>query len=208
MSNRADEPQTGTGLYRGPGETWPPQASERVPQTEFDGGWDNSGEAFLKMKDAIDQLGRAVAAATHPDGPTGTASGNTDASGNLYLPVYTVAAGEIFCLSRANVEAAGYNPGAVYTSAAAFAAFYATDSDIAPGGILTGVAAALQGSLLAFAPTVAAAQLFPWQYCSNDSYGCKVRGPSRLVLVVSGGPTTRLITVRYQGVLQRERGIV
>jgi len=209
MSNRADEPQTGVGLYRGPGERWPGPPSEHAPVAPFDAGMDETEvESFLAVRKQIDELGRTLAQLVPPDSPAGIASGNTDASGNLFLIVYATAAGEQFRLTRAVAEAYGYTPAVPYSNASAWVGLYATAQQIAPGGTFTGIANALQGDMVAFGPPAAGGPILPFMYTAVESEAPEVRGPRLLVLVVAGGPASTRVTLHYQGTLRRERGIV
>jgi hypothetical protein len=208
MSNRADEPQEGVGLYRGPGERWPGPPSEHAPVAPFGPFGEQEAESFLAMRDRIDELGRTLAQLVPPDAPTGVASANTNSDGNLFLVVYKVAAGEQFRATRLDVEAYGYTPAVPYANAAAWVAGYSTEADQVPGGTFTGVGNALQGGQLFFGPPVAGEPILPFLYTAQESEAPEVRGPNLLALVIVGGPASTRVTVRYQGTLRRERGIV
>jgi hypothetical protein len=206
MSVDADTPQEGIGLWRGPGERWAGPPGERAPEGAFDGDGGNIAAQFVALRESLENLGRAIASATEEDPPTGVASGNTDASGNLWLPIYACAAGQQFRLHRAVVEAQGSSP--TSPSSAGWYGFYASDSDIAPGGTFTNIGDVLQGSLKDFAPATAGGPTFPAVFTDNSMQAAEVRGPKHLILVVVGGPATKRITVNYQGSLRRARGIV
>ena len=172
----------------------------------FDDAQDPVANAWIAMADELQKFGRLLA--TQPqDGPSGVASGNTDASGNLFLIVYKVASGEQFRLTRALCEAAGQTPASPFSAAAAWVAMYATDLDQAPGGTVVGIANAMQGGQVMFGPPVAGGPILPFLYTSEESNASEIRGPANLVLVVTAGPATARITVRYQGTLRRPAGI-
>jgi len=207
MSNRADEPQTGVGLYRGPGERWPGPPSEHAPVAPFDAGTDETEvESFLAVRKQIDELGRTLAQLVPPDEPTGIASGNTDASGNLFLVVYKVAAGEQFRLTRAVVECQGYTPASPYSNASAWGAFYELDTDTISS--FTAIGDVLQGAMKDLFPQTAGGPMFPAVFTDQGMQAAEIRGPRTLILVVASGPATKRVTVNYQGALKRQRGIV
>ena len=129
--NRNYQGETGLGEYRGPGQRWQGPPSERAPERPFDAAVDNSGQAWLDLSESIAELGRALASRPQ-DGPTGIASGQTDADGMLAMIVYKVAAGEQFRLRRATVEAQGFSPAAPYSASDAWLGFYALAQDLAP----------------------------------------------------------------------------
>jgi hypothetical protein len=203
MTVNADVPQEGLGLWRGEGRRWEGPPSERAPARPFTA--DDIPEQFEKLRLSIEQLGRLLSA-TEPDAPSGVASGNTDASGMLFLPVYAVAAGMEFRLHRAVVEAQGSSP--TSPSSAGWYGFYGVGMDQAPGGTVTAtINDLLQGALLDFAPASAGGATFPAIFTDNSMQAAEVRGPQRLALVVVSGPATKRITVRYQGSLKRAHGI-
>ena len=199
-------PQEGVGLWRGPGENWQAPPGERAPEAAFDGN-DPVAAAVVSMQGAIDDLGRKLAAAFPYDGPTGVASGNTDASGNLWLPVYQIGAGLIFKAHRLVVEAAGYTPASPYTNASAWLGFYSFGQDVLPGGTYTGIANTMQGALKEFAPATSGGQLLPALFTDNGAQASEVRGPNHLILLVVGGPASARVTVNYQGSLRPAHGI-
>src|SRR5205823_4228038 len=84
-------------------------------------------EEYTKLAEAIDALGRQIVATTNPNDPSGTASGNTDGSGNAVIGVYQVSDGMEFRASRVVIEASGYTPSAPYT-AVGFVGVYALSS--------------------------------------------------------------------------------
>jgi hypothetical protein len=204
--NAGYEGGVGIGEYRGPGERWQGPPSEHAPERAFDDAQNTVAEAWVALADELASFGRLLSAQPQ-DGPTGVASGNTDASGNLFLIVYKVAAGEQFRLTRADVEAFGFTPAAPFSGATAWVAMYASDLDQVPGGTFTGIANALQGGQVMIGPPVAGGPMLPFLYAETESAAPEIRGPANLILVVNAGPATTRITFRYQGTLRRPRGI-
>ena len=199
----ADVPQAGVGLWRGPGETWEPEGTERVPARPFTS--DDIANQFVKLHEAIENLGRVISNAVEPDPPTGVATGNTDASGNAFIVVYAVAAGMQFRLHRAVIEAQGSSPSS--PSSLGWYGFYSLGQDNLPGGSYTNINDVLQGSLKDFAPSTSGGPTFPAVFTDNSMQAVECRGPNRLVLIVSGGPVSKRITVNYQGSLRRAHGV-
>jgi hypothetical protein len=204
--NAGYEGEVGIGEYRGPGERWQGPPSEHAPERAFDDAQNTVAEAWVALADELASFGRLLASQPQ-DGPIGVASGNTDASGNLYQIVYKVAAGEQFRLTRAVCEANGQTPASPFSAASAWVALYATDLDQVPGGTFTGLADALQGGQVMFGPPIAGGPILPFMYTAVESEAPEIRGPANLVLVVNAGPTTRRITLRYQGTLTKPRGV-
>jgi hypothetical protein len=206
--NRDYEGAVGLGEHRPPGERWPGPPSEHAPARSFDGGLDDpSARAWLELADSIAELGRKLASQPQ-DGPTGVASGNTDADGMLALIVYKCAAGEQFRLRRATVEAQGFSPAAAFAAADAWLGFYDLTQDSVPE-ITAGLAVndIYQGALKDFAPSVSGGPLFPALFVDGEEQAAEIRGPNTLMLLVFEGPPTTRITVNYQGDLKRPRGI-
>jgi hypothetical protein len=202
MSVDIEIPEEGLGLWRGRGKDWEGR-QEITPQ--FDGSDDPTARSWLELRDSIERLGVLLSNAVQPDPPTGVATGNTDASGNAFIVVYAVAAGMQFRLHRAVVEAQGSTPTA--PSSAGWYGFYSLQSDAIPGGSFTNIGDTLQGSLKDFAPSTVGGPTFPAVFTDNSMQAVEVRGPSRLVLVVSGGPASKRVTVNYQGSLRRAHGV-
>lgn len=175
-------------------------ATEDAPQLAPD------ADLWEKLGEEIEGLGRAVATLTEPDAPTGVASGNTNADGNAFVPIYFAADGMQFRLHRAVIECQGYTPAAPYTNAAAWIGIYALDQQQAPS-TFTAIGDQLQGALKDLAPSTVGGPIFPAVFTDNSMQAAEVRGPRGLVLVVVGGPASKRVTVNFQGSLRRARGI-
>ena len=206
--NRRYEQNVGIGEYRGPGERWAGPPSEHAPERPFDGGDDGgTAAAWLGLAEEIQKLGRLLASRPQ-DGPTGGASGQTDSDGMLALIVYKVAAGEQFRLRRAVVEAQGFTPAAPFAASDAWLGFYDLTQDSVPeltaGGAVGDI---YQGALKDFAPSIAGGPIFPALFVDSEEEAAEIRGPNTLMLLVSEGPPLVRVTVNYQGILRRPRGI-
>ena len=207
--NRNYQGDVGLGQYRGPGERWPGPPSEHAPERPFDNADDGgTADAWLALAQEIQNLGQLLASQLQ-DGPTGVASGQTDSDGMLALIVYKVAAGEQFRLRRATVEAQGYSPAAPFAASDAWLGFYDLTQDSAPelaaGGAVGDI---YQGALKDFAPSVAGGPIFPALFVDGEQQAAEIRGPNTLMLLVSEGPPLARVTVNYQGILRRPRGLV
>jgi len=167
---------------------------------------DPAAKSMLELREQVAELARAIVNSTVPDGPTGIASGMTDASGNAFIIVYSCAAGEQFRLHRALVEAQGYTWAAPYSAGSAFLGLYSLQNTAAPASF-TGIADVYQGAQKDGGPPVAGGPILPVLFADEDAQASEVRGPNSLVLMISGGPASKRITVNYQGSLRRARGI-
>ena len=205
MTTNADEPQVGIGLYRGPGERWEGPPGERAPAAPFDGGADNSGQMWLSLRDSIERLGAFLARNSEPDEIAGIASGNTDASGNVWIPVYQVVAGMEVRVARITANALNPATGVPYTAASTFSAAAAyMHLHFADGNNSNDLA---RGTLFDFAPATAAGPIFPglFEYGTLDTPFAP--GPKWLMLHVNAGPVSTQVYARYQLKIRRQRGI-
>ena len=209
MTVDADTPQEGIGLYRGVGETWLPEpAQERAPLADFDQGGPVPSIATqaLSLQDAIDRIGVLVAASAPPDFVVSVVAGNTDASGNLYLPVYQIADGMEGAVRRLTVNAVNPATNTSYTAAAPYAAASAYMNLHGTDGFNSNDV--MRGTLIDVSPLTAGGPLFPAVFEYDEHQAPREHGPKLFLLHVNGGPASTMVYCRYQVTIRRERGIV
>ncbi len=207
--NRDYEGAVGIGEHRPPGERWPGPPSEHAPGPAFDSDDPRNelAQQWLELAGAIQELGRELASAK-PDGPTGVASGMTDADGMAAIIVYRCAAGEQFRLRRAVVEAQGFSPASPFSAADAWLGFYdLAQEGIPESGLGLAVNDIYQGALKDFGPVTSGGPLFPSLFVDGEEQATEIRGPHTLMLIVFEGPASTRITCNYQGLLRRSHGI-
>lgn len=143
---------------------------------------------------AVHNLEVALRQPKRPLPVAGVTAETLDSSGNAVIPIYQVGAGFYFNLTRCCIEAEGYTPGAPYVSATSWLTLaFSTDQTGNPA----------QGQVFDFAPATAGAQFLPnaADYQDPDT-GPLGRSGEWLVCRVSGGPASKRITIRYQGLLR------
>lgn len=116
-------------------------------------------------------------------------SDTTTAAGLLQMPIYQVPAGFQFYLTRWNVEAEGFTPGAPYTAATANIQII--------NGRNFGV-----GAIMDFLPNPPAANgnILPASNTDGLEAACLFRSGEWISLMVRGGPATTAIYARIQGI--------
>ena len=115
--------------------------------------------------------------------------GNTSAAGLLQLPIYQVPNGYQFYLTRWNVEAVGYSPGAPYINAVGQISIF--------NGVEFG-----DGAMVDFLPNPPAANgaILPASSTDGLPSAPLFRGGETVSLRLVAGPATTKISVRIQGV--------
>lgn len=214
MSSTLNHPgQEGVGIYRGdggmgpgpdvirddlrPGQPPAPAEGQQGPPISI------PYEAWQRHLALLDEVGRTLALTTRPDIVVANASGNTDANGDLFLPIYQVAAGMEATVHRitgnALVAATGvaYTPANPYSNAAAYLLFHEVDN---PGQVGF-------SSLMDFGPPTASGPIFPFLITDNSMQAMLVRGPRWITMQVESGPASTQVMVRYQIRLTRMKGV-
>lgn len=197
----------GVGLYRGQQPTIPDNLTPGQPPHPSEGAQGPPIsiplEGYEHTMKLIDELGKRMSLETRPDFVKGTATGQTDGSGNAAISIYRVAAGmeaRLHLLTvNANVAATGvpYTPAAPYQSDNAYLELFDADSalELGPSGLVD------------FLPTIAKVQLLPALFRYSFDQAPFVRGPQEFVLKLSTGPLSVPVTARYQISLKRMKGV-
>jgi hypothetical protein len=170
-------------------------------------------DVYKRQTDAIEELGRVLALRTRPDFVWASASGNTDSSGNLVLPIYGVAAGMAARLHRLFVNAAVPATGVRYTAAVPFsnAAAYLELHVISGGGLDAGVPSSALGiqSQCDSAPITAGNPLFPGVFEYSWHQAPEATGPGVIALYIVGSSSlaNTVVQARYGLSLTRAAGV-
>lgn len=170
-------------------------------------------DAYEKHTRAIEELGRLMGLQTRPDFVWVGASGQTDGSGNLVLPLYAPAAGMEARLHRLFLNAAVPATGARYTAASPFSAATAylelhvadpTGYDATEPSSALGISSQCDS-----APTTANTPIFPGVFEYSWHQAPEATGPLGFVLYVVGSATLASTTVQARlGIsLQRMKGV-
>lgn len=137
---------------------------------------------------AIADLEQAIKAPKLVQDVDAIATANTNGSGNVVFPIYTVGQGFRFELGRLLINADGYTPAAPYSNASFWLGIF-TSSDPAGTPAI--------GQMIDFLPTTAGAQGIP-DVADYDPAQILRTGQTLVCRIVTGPASTR-ITARYQG---------
>lgn len=170
-------------------------------------------DAYARHTKAVEELGRLMGLQTRPDFVWTGASGQTDGSGNLVLPLYAPAAGMEARLHRLFLNAAVPATGARYTAASPFSASNAylelhvadpTGYDATEPSSALGISSQCDS-----APTTANTPIFPGVFEYSWHQAPEATGPNGFVLYVVGTATLASTTVvaRCGISLARMRGV-
>lgn len=144
------------------------------------------------LSSVTQELARRVQVPKRVEKIQNVVQGNTTDAGLLLLTLWHARQGYQFELKRLTIEAAGYTPVSTYSSAGSFwLGVYITDNPSSPQ----------QGELSDFTPANGATGYLP-NFAEYSSYAPLARAGQSIVLKVTGGPASKLITVRVQGELE------
>ncbi len=154
-------------------------------------------EQVLASTDAINKFLELASSPRTERRFRGRGTGTTDVSGNVTINVYENSDGFELNLTSLSLEADGYTPAAPYSNASFWAGVYVSAD---PTNTAQGL-----GGLVDFTPATAGGAGIPAVTFYPGNAGATLIGHEWLVVDMNAGPPSKLIVVRFEGIVRQIR---